>query len=352
MINQSLPDISVPLLQWYRQNARVLPWRSDPTPYKVWVSEVMLQQTRVEAVKPYFERFMQALPTISSLADAEEQTLLKLWEGLGYYSRVRNLQKAAKIVMSNCHGEMPRTPSELIKLPGIGPYTAGAIASIAYQYKAPAVDGNVLRVVTRLLSDSRDILSPSVKKDLTQKIEKILPDEIGAFNQALMELGAVICLPNGAPKCENCPVRTFCTSFSSQTQLQYPVKTPKKERKIEQKTVFLFLFQHKVAVCKRPPDGLLANLWGYPMADDYLAEEEVLPYLLQKNYCVSSVLTLQPSKHIFTHLEWHMACYAVILSKPPQNNTFFWSTRQELRDVYPIPSAYKKITKYLLETDL
>lgn len=341
-------QIPVLLLKWYRQNARILPWRSDPQPYKVWVSEIMLQQTRVEAVKPYFERFIRALPTLQHLAKADEQTLLKLWEGLGYYSRVRNLQKAAQIVMAEYGGVLPCTPQLLIKLPGIGPYTAGAVSSIAYGYRVAAVDGNVLRVIARVAADNRDILSPSVKKDFSDQLTDILPSDCGAFNQALMELGAVICTPGGTPKCAVCPLSLLCKAHAQGQELSFPVKKSKKARSIQQKTVFLFIYDGKAALCKRSDNGLLAGLWGYPMIDDYLAEDEVSPYLEQLGFIFSSIMPLPCAKHIFTHLEWHMVGYMVFLKKPSSETSYIWASSEELKKVYPVPSAYKAFTQQLL----
>lgn len=345
---KGLPSEIAPLLlAWYGKSARILPWRSDPQPYKVWVSEIMLQQTRVEAVKPYFERFLKALPNVQALAQASEQTLLKLWEGLGYYSRVRNLQKAAKIIVSEYDGVLPRSPGLLQKLPGVGPYTAAAVASIAYGYPAPAVDGNVLRVVSRLCADGRDILSPVVKKDFSRRLSEILPANCGAFNQAMMELGAVVCVPNGPPKCDICPLSALCQAHAAGEELRYPFKSPKKARGIQQKTVFLFIYRQHIALCKRPDTGLLAGFWGYPMIDDYLAPEEAAFYLEQQGYRLVSVDVLPPAKHIFTHLEWHMAGYLVVLKEKPDAKPFVWATREELKEVYPVPSAYKAFTNYL-----
>ena len=206
-----LYKIVEPLLAWYEKNRRKLPWRENVSAYRVWVSEIMLQQTRVEAVKPYFARFIDALPDVSDLADCEEEKLLKLWEGLGYYNRVRNMQKAAKTVMEEYGGQLPDDYEKLLSLKGIGSYTAGAIASIAYGIPVPAVDGNVLRIITRLTQDESDIMKQSVKKRVEQALLEVMPQKrAGVFNQALMELGATVCVPNGAPLCEACPWKEFC----------------------------------------------------------------------------------------------------------------------------------------------
>ena len=206
-------EIIPPLLAWYDEAKRILPWRGTKDPYNIWVSEIMLQQTRVEAVKPYYDRFLQALPTVRDLAGAEESYLLKLWEGLGYYNRVRNMQKAAQILVERYGGEMPADAKEILALPGIGSYTMGAIASIAFQIPLPAVDGNVLRILTRLYGDDSDILDPRFKKKTEEALVRIMPkDRPGDVNQAMMELGATVCLPNGMPKCESCPWQDRCVA--------------------------------------------------------------------------------------------------------------------------------------------
>lgn len=342
------------LLQWYGENARVLPWRDDPQPYKVWVSEIMLQQTRVEAVKPYFQRFMEVLPDLESLAQAEEQILLKLWEGLGYYNRARNLQKAAQQALSE-YGGLPSTAEELIRLPGIGPYTAGAVASIAFGRPVPAVDGNVLRVVARLMAYDGDISKDSVKKGVAEALVPSVVLDPAAFNQAVMELGATVCLPNGAPKCGECPVRRLCLAHEMGAELSFPVKKAKKVRKIQQKTIFLLEFENRTAVCRRPESGLLAGLWGFPESDDYLEQDEAELYLEHLGFETETVLPLKKSKHIFSHIEWHMAGYRAILRKLPDfgarrillpEGTVFL-TKQEIEARCALPSAYKAYTKEL-----
>lgn len=310
------------LLAWYRKNARVLPWREDPSPYHVWVSEIMLQQTRVEAVRPYFARFLSALPDLESLASAEEETLLKLWEGLGYYNRVKNMQKAARLALEK-YGGIPDTVPELLTLPGIGPYTAGAVASIAFGQPEPAVDGNVLRVMTRLLAYEADITSAAVRRELGEALRPQLAEDPSAFNQALMELGAVVCLPNGAPKCGQCPVASLCRAHQQGEELRYPPKKAKKERKIVQKTIFLFERDGKTAVYRRPEHGLLSGMWGFPEAEDWLEPEETGLWLEERGFDVSEIEPLGEAKHIFSHLEWHMTGYRVRLRglSPKRKNT-------------------------------
>ena len=235
-----LRAIPKPLLKWYDNNRRILPWREDPAPYRVWVSEIMLQQTRVEAVKPYFQRFMETLPDIAALAQAPEEVLLKLWEGLGYYNRVRNLQKAAIQIMEDYGGVMPDSYEELLKLKGIGSYTAGAVSSIAYGKPNPAVDGNVLRVIARVRKDERCISEDKVKKAVEKDLWEVIPtDRPGDFNQAMMEIGACVCIPNGAPHCEECPLQQICLAYADGTQLQYPNKAKAKERTVEEKTILI-----------------------------------------------------------------------------------------------------------------
>ena len=257
-----MENIAPALLNWFYANRRILPFREDPTPYHVWLSEIMLQQTRVSAALPYYERFLAALPDIPALAGCEEEKLHKLWEGLGYYSRVRNLQKAAKIVCAQYGGQLPADYNALLALPGIGEYTAGAIASISFGLPVPAVDGNVLRVFARLYNDPRLVTDPQVKREFTARVmEHQPPAKAGDYNQALMELGALVCLPNGAPLCEQCPLGTLCRARAAGTALSLPQKTPPKARRITPVTVALVLNEGRVLLQQRPAKGLLAGLW-------------------------------------------------------------------------------------------
>ena len=271
-----LAAIPKPLLVWYDRNRRILPWREEPTPYRVWVSEIMLQQTRVEAVKPYFERFMNALPDITALAAAPEEELLKLWEGLGYYNRVRNLKQAAEQIQADYEGQMPDSYEELLRLKGIGSYTAGAIASIAYGRAVPAVDGNVLRVISRIRQDSRPITDPKVKTAVEKDLAGVIPvDRPGDFNQAMMELGACVCLPNGAPLCERCPLAKLCMAHQTGRETDYPVKQEKKPRQIEDRTILVIRDENKTAIRKRPGRGLLAGMYEFPSLTGFRTAEEV-----------------------------------------------------------------------------
>ena len=346
--------MAAPLLQYYDAHRRILPWREEPTAYRVWVSEIMLQQTRVEAVKPYFARFMEALPDIKSLAEAEEELLLKLWEGLGYYSRVRNLGKAAKQIMEQYDGVMPSDITSLLKLPGIGSYTAGAIASIAYGVAAPAVDGNVLRVMSRIFCDDRDVLSTAVKKDWEVLLTRTMPkDRPGDFNQAMMEIGAMVCVPNGVPKCDICPFSQMCQAHLTGTELQYPYKAPKKQRVIEERTILILRDENKTALVKRPAKGLLAGMYEFPVMDGHVAEESVIQYLKEKGLNTLWITPLEDAKHIFSHKEWHMKGYMIRVDELTRGETpkeWLFVEPKETEESFPIPSAYARYMKYLQVT--
>ena len=333
-------EIVNPLLGWYEKNARVLPWREISSPYHVWVSEIMLQQTRVEAVIDYYNRFIERLPTIDALAQIDEEQLLKLWEGLGYYSRVRNLQKSAKIICEQYHGVMPKNYDELIQLPGIGAYTAGAISSIAYQNKSAAVDGNVLRVLTRVTESKLCIDEEKTKKEFKHAIEEIMPKQSGMFNQALMELGATICIPNGKPLCDICPIQKLCQANKSHKQTEYPVRKEKKKREIVPMTVLLLMTDQVVAIEKRSDKGLLANFYEFPNVEGHIDEQGLKEYLRIKNISFVSVQSTISSKHIFTHKEWHMNAYIVWIEK--SHGEFIYATMEELQEVYPLPNAFQK----------
>lgn len=307
-----LEEITEPLLSWYEENKRDLPWRRDPSPYHVWVSEIMLQQTRVEAVKGYYERFLSALPGIEDLAACPENKLLKLWEGLGYYNRVKNMQKAAKEIVLKYNKEIPADYEKILALPGIGSYTAGAVSSIAFGLKKPAVDGNVLRVISRITENGDDILKQSVKKRVEQELEAVMPeDRPGAFNQSLMELGATVCIPNGMAKCSDCPVSHLCKARANGTVLEYPKKASKKKRRIEEKTVLLIQNGQEYAICRRPDQGLLAGLYEFPNVEGWLTEEEVIRAVEEWKLIPLHIRTAGEAKHIFSHVEWHMKGYVV-----------------------------------------
>lgn len=347
-----LDKISTPLLAWYDKQHRILSWREEPTGYRVWVSEIMLQQTRVEAVKPYYERFLNFLPDISSLASANEDVLLKLWEGLGYYNRVRNMQKAAKLIMEEYEGKMPEEYEQLLALPGIGSYTAGAISSIAYGRKAPAVDGNVLRVVSRLRMDDADILSDRVKKGVEQDLLEIMPEKrAGDFNQAMMELGAVVCVPNGMAKCGECPLNEICQAHKEERVPDFPVKAKKKPRTVEKKTVLIIKDESRAAIHKRPNKGLLAGLYEFPSLEGHKTKEQVIGALKEWGLHPIFIQPLEASKHIFSHKEWHMKGYAVrvdeLMPVEGKEQGLLFVEPDETEEKYPIPSAFAAYTKYL-----
>lgn len=339
------------LLQWFDYNARILPWRENPRPYYVWISEIMLQQTRVEAVKGYFDRFITALPELRDLAAAEEDKLLKLWEGLGYYNRVRNLQKGAKLVMEEYGGELPASYEELLKLPGIGAYTAGAIASIAFQIPVPAVDGNVLRVTKRIAGSFDDITKEKVKKELWEDLKQIMPqDRPGDFNQSLMELGATVCIPNGKPLCEQCPVMHLCRAYREDTVASIPVKPPKKERRPEERTILLIEQEGRYAISKRPGKGLLAGLWELPSLDGKLSSSQLKEKVMQLGLSPVKIEPMGEAKHIFSHVEWNMLGYHIILNKQEKLKLdYVWADRKELKEQYSIPSAFSAFTSFIAE---
>ena len=343
-----------PLLKWYDTCKRDLPWRNGKDPYRIWVSEIMLQQTRVEAVKPYFKRFVEALPNLPALADAKEEELLKLWEGLGYYSRVRNMQKAAVCVCEKHGGQMPADYDELLKLPGIGSYTAGAIASIAFGIPRPAVDGNVLRVLARIRMDERDIADPKTKKAVEEELLPVMQKaNPGDINQAFMELGACICVPNGAPLCEKCPLGSLCLTNKNGAYALYPVKSGKKARSIEEKTVFLIMDEERIALQKRAGKGLLAGLYTFPMAEGHLNREEAAEFLRERGMEPIYLKKLSPAKHIFSHKEWHMDGYFVKMDELAKSRLtgssedWIFAERKTVEEKYPIPSAMQSYTDYL-----
>ena len=365
--NFDLKQLVEPLQNWFKRNARVLPWRENPTAYYVWISEIMLQQTRVEAVKPYFDRFIKELPDVKSLAECPEDKLLKLWEGLGYYNRVRNLKIAANQIIEEYDGEIPSEYDELLKLKGIGHYTAGAISSIAYGKAVPAVDGNVLRVISRVMADDSDIMRQSVRNHMEECLYKIMNDvqEVNpsVFNQALMELGATVCLPNGAPRCEVCPWGDICEARKQNRIADLPVKQKVKKRRIEEKTVLIVKDGEKLALHKRPAKGLLAGLYELPNVEGYLTENEIIDYIKGEGYQPIRIQPICDAKHIFSHVEWHMKGYVVFLqaqgyekdanqvdtnnAEETQHEDWLFVDVEETKEKYAIPSAFAKYTEYL-----
>lgn len=334
---EKLPEL---LLPWFAENRRDLPWRKDRQPYHVWLSEIMLQQTRVEAVKGYYVRFLEKLPTVEMLAAAPEDELLKLWEGLGYYSRVRNLQKAAKIICEAYAGAFPQKREELLALPGIGAYTAGAIASICFEQPAAAVDGNVLRVLSRYLASDAPITDEQTKKTFAKELSAVYPEgHCGDFTQALMELGATVCVPNGAPLCESCPLQSLCRANQSETQLRYPVKAAKKPRRIEKRTVFILSCGDKLALCKRPKKGLLAGLWQLPDVEGTMSLAQMLEQAEAWGVHPRNILKTVQRGHIFTHVQWELTgCYLECGTEA----AFYWATGEEIQKDIGLPTAYRQ----------
>lgn len=347
-MKENLEQIVQPLLRWFDQNARILPWRDQPTPYRVWVSEIMLQQTRVEAVKPFYQRFMEALPDIQTLANCEEEELLKLWEGLGYYNRVRNMQIAARTVIEEYGGKLPDDYLELQQLKGIGSYTAGAISSIAYGKVAPAVDGNVLRVISRVTLSRKDILKQSVKRGIEQAIVEIMPaDRPGAFNQALMELGAMVCVPNGEPHCESCPLKGLCLARKMGAMDEIPVKKAKKPRRVEEKTVMIIRDGEHLAIHKRPPKGLLSGLYELPNTEGHLTQDEAVAWIKEKGFSPIRIKGLETAKHIFSHVEWHMTAYLILIEDPQETGEYLFVEPEKTEEKYPIPAAFAAYARYM-----
>lgn len=339
-MNQPINTLPELLLPWYKENRRDLPWRKDREPYHIWISEIMLQQTRVEAVKGYYERFLRVLPTVEALANCDDDLLHKLWEGLGYYSRVRNLKKAAVVIMEQHHGVFPNTHDEIIRLPGIGAYTAGAICSIAYNLPTPAVDGNVLRVFARLRNDSSPIDLPEIKKTVTQALVKIYPEEAGDFTQALMELGATLCGPNKAPDCEHCPCRGICLAHQEGTAAKLPVKSPKKEKRQEDRTVFILSCDGRYALEKRPNKGLLAGLWQFPNTDRHLDTQQALEAVQKLGLKPREILREVERKHIFTHIQWNLK--GIYLEISEISGSFQWFTADEINTQAALPTAFRQ----------
>lgn len=330
------------LLMWYQNSHRDLPWRKTRDPYCIWISEIMLQQTRVEAVKEYYRRFLEALPTVSALAKAEEEQVLKLWEGLGYYSRARNLKKAACQIMEQHSGIFPSDWESVRKLPGIGDYTAGAILSIAFGQPVPAVDGNVLRVLSRVFHDESDILDPKTKARYTELLRQVYPNEYcSEVTQSLMELGAMVCVPNGEPKCHECPLSDICITKKMGDTDRIPVKSKKASRKIEQKTVFILQAGDEIAIRKRTEKGLLHGMWEPINVSGCFTEQE----LKTKFPDAKTIQKIGTHRHIFTHIEWDMVGYRVILSQ--KDESFQWVTREELKTTYAIPKAFQPFMKAL-----
>ncbi|MCM1171576.1 MAG: A/G-specific adenine glycosylase [Clostridium sp.] len=328
------------LFDWYPTHARDLPWRKDKEPYHVWLSEIMLQQTRVEAVKEYYKRFLEALPSIEDLAAVEDDYLLKLWEGLGYYNRARNLKKAAITIVEDLDGKFPSTYEGILSLAGIGEYTAGAIGSICFDLPTPAVDGNVLRVYTRVMEDSSNIDKQATKKKIREKLaEAYFEGHCGTLTQGLMELGATVCLPNGTPRCEECPLKNLCSAREHDTWQHYPVRDEKKNRRQEEKTVFVLQCGDRVAVRKRTGKGLLSGMWEFPNVEGTLIEQQAADTAGSWNTAPEQMKMCFHYTHVFTHVEWRMTAYYLTCSRMCEQ--LHWVTLEELEHDVAVPSAFR-----------
>lgn len=354
------PALCAALLTWRTSapDTRDLPWRDEPTPYHVWISEIMLQQTRAAVVRGYYLRFLDALPSVRALAAVDDDELMKLWQGLGYYSRARNLKRAAEVIVHEHEGQLPKDFDALLALPGIGRYTASAIASFAYGEPRPAVDGNFLRVAARITANPIDIAKDTSKRALESALATSYPSgrEAGLLNEAFMDLGATICLPNGAPLCHTCPVAQLCLAHDRGTEQNYPVKTALKARRKEKRTVLLLSCGEKIAIRKRPARGLLAGLWEYPNIDKKLNKRAVREHLAEKGFHILDIAPLPSARHIFSHIEWDLTGWAVTVAdtnEPPlmaaEDNdavpsALLWVRRAELADTYSIPTAFGYFT--------
>lgn len=343
-----MQPIAAPLLQWFQANKRLLPFRQGPSAYHIWVSEIMLQQTRVAAAIPYYNRFIAALPTPADLAVCEPDALRKLWQGLGYYNRARNLQKAARQVAEDFGGVFPDTYEGLLTLSGVGEYTAGAIASIAFGVPVPAVDGNVLRLAARITGSRLDVLDAKNRKIFRSWMAAAMSQERpGAYNQALMDLGATVCLPSGAPLCGDCPAGDFCIARQEGCQARLPVRSPKREKRTEHLTVFLLRRGAAAALRQRPDTGLLAGLWEYPHVPGALTEAEAARQLQMWGVSPTKWTKKLSARHIFTHVRWEMTGYVVEVDGLGPGD-WLWAEAQQ-RERLATPSAFEKFTAELKE---
>lgn len=339
-MNYNWIKLKEPLLEWYRKAHRDLKWRKTKDPYKIWISEIMLQQTRVEAVKGYYDRFLNEIPDIYALAEISEERLLKLWEGLGYYNRARNLKVAAQNIVEQYGGAFPKEYDKVLQLPGIGAYTAGAICSICFDLPTPAIDGNVLRVMTRLAEYYGIIDEEKTKKLARKELESLYQNrDCGELTQALMELGAVVCIPNGLPKCDLCPLKEMCLAKKNKTYDKLPVRKEKKKRKIEEKTVFILHDKDFFGIRKRSATGLLANMWEFYHVDNKLNRNEALQYISDQGYQPVLLEKEIPYTHIFSHVEWRMTAYYISCRNKQSDLT--WVHKNELENQYALPTAFK-----------
>lgn len=345
-----MDKITENLLTWYQNNKRDLPWRNTNNPYYIWISEIMLQQTRVEAVKNYYLRFIKELPTLKDLAEIEEDKLLKLWEGLGYYSRVKNMQKAAKILVSEGKENLPDSEENLLKLPGIGIYTAGAILTIAFNKRSLAIDGNVYRVLGRYYKIDESISKPSSYKIYAEYLKKILPKEnYGDFTQSFMDLGSSICMPKN-PKCDECPLKKECQAKKTNEVEKYPIKEKKKSQKMEERNVYVYLCEDKIAIQKRSDKGLLASMYELPNETKSLSMIDIENRMHDENIEYKYVKELGESKHVFSHIIWLMKGYLIELKEPIAS--FLWVTKEDLQNTYSLPTAFSYYINLFLNNKL
>lgn len=338
------------LIDWYSANREEYPWRKVVTPYRVWVSEIMLQQTRIEAAKPYFERFIAELPTVQALAEISDERLMKLWQGLGYYSRARNLKKAAQRIVAEYGGELPCDYDALRSLPGIGNYTAGAIASIAFGLPCPAVDGNVLRVMARLHTLREDVTKPSFKTSITAHLRSLYPSgkAAGALTEGVMELGEKICIV-GTPHCTDCPISVLCLARASGSAETLPVRAKPKARKVENITVLLLSMNGKYALRKREK-GLLSDMWEFPTVSQTLTPDGIAEKIGTWNLCPLSITECGKAKHVFSHVEWEMTGYRVEcactkIGGALQSERLVWATPKEIHENFAVPTAFRAYLK-------
>ncbi len=358
--NSIFPVLCTALLAWRKSapDTRDLPWRDEPTPYHVWISEIMLQQTRAAVVRGYYLRFLDALPSVRDLAEVDDDALMKLWQGLGYYSRARNLKRAAEVIVREHEGQLPNDFDALLTLPGIGRYTASAISSFAYGQPRPAVDGNFLRVAARVTANPIDIAKDASKRALEAALVSSYPSgrDAGLLNEAFMDLGATVCLPNGAPLCHTCPAARLCLAHEYGTEQNYPIKTALKARRKEKRTILLLACGDHIAIRKRPAKGLLAGLWEYPNVDGKLSQRAARAHLEAEGFGVCTIVPLSPARHIFSHIEWELTGWAVTVTHTNEQplmaaeeiegapSPLLWVRREELADKYSIPAAFGYFT--------
>ncbi|SFM45145.1 A/G-specific DNA-adenine glycosylase [Gracilibacillus orientalis] len=346
----NIPQFQEDLITWFEKEQRQLPWRENQDPYRVWVSEIMLQQTKVDTVIPYFQNFMEHFPTLTALAEANEQKVLKAWEGLGYYSRARNLQTAVKEVVAQYDAKVPNDPKQLADLKGVGPYTKGAILSIAFDKAEPAVDGNVMRVLSRILRIEEDIAKAKTRKTFESVVRDVISEENpSAFNQGLMELGALVCTPK-KPSCLLCPVQEHCVAFSDGVEQSLPIK--KKKIKQSLHTYFVLVVQDDAGnylLEQRPDQGLLAQLWQFPMVKADEVDEKHLSAYVQEKFDVNVVemKDLEPVKHVFSHLTWFLNVKHVTVKGDMTVPGHMEHLSKEEIKQYPLPVSHQNIYKQL-----